>query len=142
MRPVSDRQAAEMRTRKLPSQAAAAAALFLAVACGSSVLLGPDAAQGIDGLVLLGPLCPVQTPTDPCPDRPYEASIEIESPGGSRITVVRSDAEGRFHVGLLPGTYHLVPESGDPFPIAAERDVVVKAGSYSDVVILFDTGIR
>ena len=140
--PFSDWQAAQMRIRKLPLPAPAAAALLLAVACGSSTLLGPDASQGIDGLVLLGPLCPVQTPTDPCPDRPYEASIEIESTGGSRVTVVRSDADGRFHVGLRPGTYHLAPESGDPFPIAAEQDVVVKTGSYSDVVIRFDTGIR
>lgn len=30
-------------------------------ACGTNDLLGPDAAQGIEGIVLLGPQCPVQT---------------------------------------------------------------------------------
>lgn len=131
-----------MRTRRFASPVIPAAILFATAACGSSILLGPNASQGIDGLVLLGPLCPVQTPTDPCADRPYEASIEVETAGGSRITVVRSEADGRFRVGLLPGTYHLVPESGDPFPIAAEQDVVVEAGIYAAVVINFDTGIR
>lgn len=85
-----------MRIRQFPSLATACAALLLVAACGSEVLLGPDAAQGTDG---------------------------------------------RFHLGLLPGIYHLVPESGN-FPTATEQDAVVEAGSYTDVVINFDSGIR
>lgn len=131
-----------MRTGKLPSPATVAAVLLLAAACGSSVLLGPDASQGIEGLVLLGPVCPVATPTDPCSDRPFEATIEVQSTGGARITRVRSGTDGRFRVGLRPGTYRLVPESGDPFPTAPEQDAVVMEGSYTDVVINFDSGIR
>ena len=111
-------------------------------ACGPSDLLGPQAAQGIDGLVLLGPQCPVQTPDDPCPDAPYQAWIVVRTAGGAQVTRVRSDAEGRFSVGLRPGSYILDPESGSPFPVAGEQSVVVDEGVYTDVIVSFDTGIR
>lgn len=32
---------------------------------------------GIKGKVLIGPVCPVESKYQPCPDRPLEASIEI-----------------------------------------------------------------
>ena len=111
-------------------------------ACGPSDLLGPQAAQGIDGLVLLGPMCPVQTQDDPCPDTPYEAWIDVRTAGGVLVTRVRSDEEGHFRVGLRPGTYMLDPESGSPFPTAGEQTVEVEEGVYTEVVVSFDTGIR
>lgn len=116
-------------------------ALALA-ACGPSDLLGPGAVQGIDGLVLLGPQCPVQTQTDPCPDLPYQAWIDFRTAGGAQITRVRSDEEGRFRVGLRPGSYVLDPESGSPFPVAGEQAVEVEADEYTAVIVSFDTGIR
>ncbi len=117
-------------------------ALTLA-ACGSSDLLGPQAVQGIDGLVLLGPQCPVQTVDDPCPDLPYQAWIDLRAAGsGAPVTRVRSDEEGRFRVGLRPGSYVLDPESGIPFPSAGEQTVYVEEGIYTDVIVSFDTGIR
>ena len=114
----------------------------LTAGCGSTDLLGPDAPQGIDGMVLIGPQCPVQSLDDPCPDLPYEATIEIRLPGGGLVTSVRSRADGTFRVGLRPGLYTLEPESGDPFPIAQAQDVEVRANEYSEVTIAFDTGIR
>jgi hypothetical protein len=110
--------------------------------CGSSDLLGPAALQGIEGIALLGPLCPVVSETDPCPDRPYEATIDVRRPSGGRVTRFQTGEDGRFRVGLRPGFYVLDPVSGDPFPAAAPQDVEVVAGVYTEVVVSFDTGIR
>jgi len=118
------------------------ALLLIATACGSDALLGPDADQGIDGLVLLGPICPVQTLEDPCPDEPYSARIQVLTERGAQVTTVRSGGDGRFRVGLRPGRYTLRPQPGDPFPTAADEDVEVAEGVFTEVTIHFDTGIR
>jgi hypothetical protein len=116
--------------------------LLSLAACGSGGLLGPSAPQGIEGLVLLGPQCPVQTLDDPCPDLPYQAWLMIRRKGGDLVTRIRSDEEGKFRVGLPPGIYTLDPESGNPFPIASSQDVVVEKGRYAEVLVQYDTGIR
>ena len=116
--------------------------LLAFVACESSDLLGPGAPQGIEGVALRGPLCPVQTEDDPCPDQPYDAWVQVRNASGGSVTRFRTGDDGRFRVGLRPGHYVLVPESGDPFPVASEQEVDVAAGVYSEVVISFDTGIR
>lgn len=110
--------------------------------CGTSSLLGPDAPQGVEGIALRGPTCPVVSQDDPCDDVPYEASIDVRRRSGELVTTVRTGPDGRFRVGLVPGLYTLVPESGDPFPIASDVDIEVVQGSYTDVTIHFDTGIR
>lgn len=121
---------------------AALGTVLLAWSCGGSPLLGPDAAQGIDGTVLIGPMCPVASPDNPCPDQPYQATIQILDWGQKEITTVRSDADGHFRVGLEPGSYVVVPENGDPFPVASEKVVTVGDGVWSTVTINYDTGIR
>ena len=126
-----------LRTTHL--SAALGIALF---ACGASNLLGPDAAQGIDGLVLLGPMCPVQRADDPCPDRPYQAWIGVQTATGLTVTRVQSREDGRFRIGLRPGAYVLVPETEGPFPMAGDVPVDVEAGVYAEVVVSYDTGIR
>jgi len=118
-------------------------ALFVATsACGPDALLGPDADQGVQGLVLLGPICPVQSLEDPCPDQPYSTRIEILTARGAHVTTTRSGEDGRFRVGLRPGRYLLRPEPGDPLPTAAEQEVEVLQGAFTEVTILYDTGIR
>ncbi len=119
-----------------------AIALSVSCACAASDLLGPDALQGIEGIALLGPLCPVVSEADPCPDRPYQATIEIRTDGDRHVTSVRSGEDGRFRVGLKPGRYRLVPERGDPFPTASDQAVDVLEGVYTQVTVGFDTGIR
>ena len=111
-------------------------------ACGSDLLLGPDADQGIDGVALRGPLCPVVSQDDPCPDEPYSAWIRIGEEGGGQVTRVRSGTDGRFRVGLKPGRYVVEGESGDPFPRGERQAVEVEAGVWSEITVSFDTGIR
>lgn len=115
---------------------------WVIAACGTGSPLASDARQGIDGLVLIGPQCPVQTVDDPCPDLPYQASIDVRVRGGALITRVTSGADGTFRVGLSPGSYTLEPEEGDPFPTAAAQEVDVFQNQYTEVTISFDTGIR
>lgn len=117
-------------------------AVALVLACDPGALLGPDAPQGVDGVALRGPVCPVQSEDEACADQPHQAWIEIEDDDGRRVARVRTDEDGRFRVGLVVGRYTLVPESGDPFPVASPQDVEVVAGQYTEVTVLFDTGIR
>ena len=131
-----------MRHYRWRGALAAVGALIGLTACGPSDLLGPDAAQGIEGIALLGPQCPVQSQQDPCPDRPYQAWVTVRDSGGGSVTPFRTGDDGRFRVGLRPGRYTLDPESGDPFPVASEQGVDVVGGVYTEVVISFDTGIR
>lgn len=112
------------------------------LACDPGALLGPEAPQGIEGVALKGPVCPVETQDSACDDRPHQAWIRVMDSDGRRVARIRTDEEGRFRVGLVAGRYILVPESGDPFPVASALDVVVMAGSYTEVTVLFDTGIR
>ncbi len=118
------------------------AILLTLTACSTGDLLGTGAAQGIEGIVLLGPQCPVQSLEDPCPDLPHQAWIDVRRVGGSPITRIRSGQDGRFRVGLRPGQYVLDPESGNPFPVASEQEVEVEEGVYTEVIVSFDTGIR
>ena len=121
---------------------ASLATLLLLFACGSDDLLGPEADQGIEGIVLLGPQCPVYTLDDPCPDLPYRAWIGVRTANGGLVTRVRSGEDGRFRVGLRSGRYLLDPESGNPFPSASEQEVRVDDGVFTQVTVSFDTGIR
>ena len=56
--------------------------LGVTLACGSDDVLGPDARQGIAGVVLIGPQCPVQSVDNPCPDLPYQAWIDVRNSSG------------------------------------------------------------
>ena len=98
--------------------------------------------SGIRGLVVLGPTCPVERPGQTCV-RPYQATIVSRSAATNRFVArVRSSASGRFRIALVPGSYVLVPQSGRPFPRAAQRTVTVPSHRYANVVISYDTGIR
>lgn len=118
------------------------AALDPADADAAGLLLGMDAPQGISGRVVLGPMCPVSYPGNPCPDQPYEAELHVLDSKGGAVTRIRSGADGTFRIGLRPGTYVLHPESGNPLPIAPDQTVVVPEGAYVSVTVSFDTGIR
>ena len=116
--------------------------LVAAVACESDLLLGPEAAQGIDGMALMGPMCPVVRVDDPCPDAPHEAWIRVLTSAGAQVARARSGTDGRFRVGLAPGSYRVVGESGNPLPRGSEEEVTVTKGVWVPLTLSFDTGIR
>ena len=103
------------------------------------------ATSGIRGTVLLGPTCPVmKDPPDPqCADRPFATDLVIATPDGSRtITTFRSDAAGSFKVALQPGSYIIRGNISHTMPTCDTDTFVVKAGTYTEVAVSCDSGIR
>jgi hypothetical protein len=105
-----------------------------------------SATSGIEGQVLRGPICPVVTVENPCPDQPLQATIIVWN--AERTTVVRSfatDEQGLFRVPLAPGDYYLDPqpvEPGQMFPTPIPQTVTVLADQFAQVTVQYDTGIR
>src|SRR5216683_870322 len=64
------------------------------------------------GQVLIGPTCPLARPNPPpgCEDRPYQASISIQTPDGTQeVARIETDEQGLFSIELSPGDYLVVP---------------------------------
>jgi hypothetical protein len=101
-----------------------------------------DGSSGIRGQALAGPQCPVETQASPCPPVPYEGTvIATDGESGAEYTV-DTDADGRFELSLEPGSYEvsIVSETSPPF--AKSQTVTVEPGSYAEIVVSVDTGIR
>ncbi len=108
----------------------------------------PSGASGIEGQVLVGPTCPVERANDPCPDRPVQVYVWTE-PGLPSMTV-QTDADGRFRLPLPAGTYAIDAGNCGPsmkcvsggLPRFEPQNVVVRAGSFTEVTLHGDSGIR
>lgn len=100
--------------------------------------------SGIEGTVLRGPTCPVVRENDPCPDQPFAAPFNVFDDKGKNITTFQSDEQGHFRLALAPGEYAIVPDESAPilFPKNQRKTVVVQPNQFTDVTLLFDTGIR
>jgi len=119
---------------------ALALALVAVASCGGDGT--SDGTSGIRGQALSGPNCPVEVEGSPCPDLPWEGTvIAIETETDEEFTV-QTDAEGRFELPLEPGSYEvsIVSESSPPF--AKPQTVTVDPGSFTEVLVSVDTGIR
>jgi hypothetical protein len=98
--------------------------------------------SGIEGQVLIGPMCPVAQQGQACPDQPYPATLTVSSPSGGVIVQFQTDGQGHFRVPLVPGNYVLHPESPNGIPFAADQMIAVGTGQYTHVVVNYDSGIR
>jgi hypothetical protein len=118
-----------------------AAFAFIAAQCDSNA---KPPSSGIEGLVTIGPVCPVERIDTPCPDKPYQATLVVTDGQGGEVARVQSSTDGRFRVALAAGAYTLAPQSSSQgsFPIAKEQQVEVRAGEYTTVSVQFDSGIR
>ncbi len=110
----------------------------------SPVDLTPSPASGIEGTVTEGPMCPgpVQVGDNSCPNRPYQATITVLNANNNQVAQIKTDAEGAFKIELPPGTYVLHPLSDKPLPRAADQTVEVMPGQYTQMSIIYDTGMR
>ena len=105
--------------------------------------LGGNGLNGIEGTVLIGPVCPVERPNDPnCADKPYQASLKLLNPAGTEVGRFITDKDGTFRVGLEPGRYTIESVKAGVLPSFAPQTVDVTAGSYAKLILLFDSGIR
>lgn len=103
--------------------------------------------SGINGTVLLGPMCPVERiPPDPkCDDRPYKTDLVAKSPDGTQIfQQFSSDENGKFSIILSPGEYIISSaENANIFShCTSNRTIKVVANQYVLADISCDTGIR
>jgi hypothetical protein len=99
--------------------------------------------QGIRGIVVAGPQCPVESATSPCPPRPVVGiQVEIANAGGVVAQVPTND-RGMFVVALDPGSY-TVRASGrqNGFMTSRPVGVDVRPGEFVRVTVALDTGIR
>lgn len=123
-------------------------ALGLAIALG--VLLAgceaakPPADTGVEGRVIIGPMCPVVQVGQDCPDQPYAAKLTVVHPSGKVIARASADADGRFRIPLESGDYLLQAEAkeGGPFPATAGYPFSVRQGSWTRLDMTMDSGIR
>jgi hypothetical protein len=107
-----------------------------------SVQEAVPADSGVEGQVLIGPMCPVVQVGQPCPDQPYQTKLTINGQDGKRITQVQTDQQGRFKISLKPGQYILHPESPNVMPFTAEQSFSVAAGQFTQITVNYDSGIR
>jgi hypothetical protein len=96
--------------------------------------------SGLEGLVTVGPQCPVVRVGASCPDLPFAARLELRQ-AGKLVAQFDSDAQGYFRVAFKPGSYSLEPQSpaGRGLPAAGPRPVTVLEGQFSSE---YDSGIR
>jgi hypothetical protein len=113
--------------------------IVLLAACSASSL---PTDSGVEGQVWIGPTCPVVQEGMDCADKPYQAILTVNSPNGREIAQVQTDEQGRFKIPLAPGDYILHPESPNVMPFAAEQLFVVEAGTFTKIVVNYDSGIR
>jgi Carboxypeptidase regulatory-like domain len=98
---------------------------------------------GIQGKVLLGPMCPVQQAGSPCPDKPIVADITVTSLDGETVATGHSDEDGTFRISLPPGSYTVTAERPNgAFGAGKPVTVDVTAGTYVHMNLLVDSGIR
>ena len=99
--------------------------------------------SGIEGYVTVGPACPMVQAADPCPDRPYAATLTILAyDGHARVAQTQADSAGYYRVLLAPGQYILHPESPAVYPRGAEVTFAVQAGLFTHQDVVYDSGIR
>ena len=98
---------------------------------------------GVEGVVTEGPITPVCTQGTPC-DRPLAATLIATDSRGIEVARTTSAADGSYRLGLLPGSYTLIPQTDGPGPFPAVQAVqlTVPADGYARVDISYDTGIR
>jgi hypothetical protein len=117
-------------------------ALVTLAACGAQG--APPTGTGIQGIVEVGPTCPVERINSPCPPRPLAATIVVRDGSGAEVRRFNSGSDGRFKIDLRPGTYAIVGlTTGSSFlPRPIPTTAAVVAGSYTTVNIEYDSGIR
>ncbi len=133
------------RIRRSLALALLVVALAALVAACAGPTGGPGPAGGIRGVVLLGPMCPVERQGSPCPDRPIPATVEVLARDGAGpiIARTRAGADGRFEVRVAPGRYLVVALWATGMrrqsPAVA---VTVPAQGFANVTLRVDSGIR
>jgi hypothetical protein len=119
----------------------------MTLAGGIAVQPPPQINSGITGAAVVGPISPVSTVGTTNAVPLAGAVIVIEPAGGGPVLArVTTAANGSFKVALPPGQYLVLPQPPRPgalFPHAVTNPIVtVQAGTYTSVLVSYDSGIR
>jgi len=70
--------------------------------------------------------------------------VVVRPPSATVVTQVVSDSDSRFRIPLPPGHYTVNSRNlnSAPLPVARPQQVDVHAGSYTEVTVHFDSGVR
>ena len=102
-------------------------------------------ATGIRGVVMLGPMCPVQSSAGPdsCNSKPYKTMVVAfkKSDPVHAVAFSSSNADGVFEFSLPPGDYTLGAGESN-LPRCDHPEVTVGSSGYVAATISCDTGIR
>lgn len=102
-----------------------------------------SAAEGINGYVVTGPICPVQKEGDAsCDDKPVRANIIVKNKKDDVIKNIETLDDGSFSVHLSPGNYIIYNNSSGGLTNSKPEYVTVGAGNFAEVKIRIDAGIR
>ncbi len=133
--------------RRLGFVSSFALLLMVSAACGGGGTSGSGSGGGVTGTirgtVTSGPQCPVAIAGSPCPDRPWEGTVDVRSTDGTTVDSATTSPDGTFTVAVAPGTYDLVARTqGMGPPTARAVRVTVASGATTNVELTVDTGIR
>ncbi len=121
----------------------AAAVVTLLLACRQED--APPLTSGIEGQVLIGPICPVLQEGTSCPDQPYQATIAVwNAERTEKVRTFTTDEDGRFRIPLTPGEYYIDPQPPNPGapPTPIAQTVTVPPDRFVQITIEYDSGIR
>ena len=121
--------------------------------CGAG---GPtEGAPGVvRGQVLVGPQCSVVRESEPCPDLPLSAPLEVhraldEKPfnaiEGRVVQRLNSDSYGDFWVTLPAGSYWIIGLSPGQAPLPRPPEPILvhlDPGAEQEITLRYDSGIR
>lgn len=121
----------------------------MSIAGGFAVRPTPAFTSGIAGLAVAGPTTPAALVSPTLADTTPLAGAVLDfeaAAGGPVLAQVTTAANGSFSVALPPGEYRIVPlplHPGMAYPSAVTAlTVTVTPGTYTDVLVSYDTGIR
>lgn len=105
---------------------------------------GEPVKSGISGRTTLSVGCEETIEATPCGEVPLPARIRFRDGIGATVRETTSNNQGEFREELPPGTYELyaVNLTGTPLPSAPPEHVVVGPGTFTEVSVKFDSGVR
>ena len=117
------------------------AALVTASVGGTGVGAINHPVPGVYGTITASPTCPVEQPGQQCAPRGVAATIKAIK-RRRVVASTRSNSAGDYAMGLRPGSYTLVVNTGATFPRCPTKPVTVPTGQSVRADISCDTGIR
>jgi hypothetical protein len=125
-------------------------ATALQPACNSPtapVSTAPQVHGRLSGLVKIGPNCPVEQPSNPCPTPPsaYAARkiLVMDEQGTKTLFTVDIDSQGLYVIDLAPAKYRIdLKPNGIDRSSEVPTVVEIHANSVTTLNVNIDTGLR